>query len=205
MKKHTIIFIIGGSGTGKTTIAEELVKNHGYEKAITCTTRAPRVGEKNGVDYFFLESKSDLDKMYLNNELIESPSQFGDNWYGCPISSVYKDKPVVAVIEYQGLKKATELLSKDKNLTIIPVFLEALPANVVTERMRLRGSLEKEVQERLEIMKKESKWSDSNLYKMRIKQDQRLNKDESVDYIAKKINIFVANYSNNKRSANQRP
>lgn len=205
MKKHTVAFIIGGSGTGKTTIAEELVKNHGFEKAITCTTRKPRTGEKNGVDYFFLDSKADLDKMHTNNELIESPSQFGDNWYGCPASSVYKDKPVVAVIEYQGLEKAMDLLSKDRNLNIVPVFLEALPANVVTERMRSRGSLEEEVQERLKIMKEESTWGDSNLYKLRIRQDQNLSKDESVDRIAKGISSFVSDSSSNKRLVSQKP
>ena len=48
-----MILLIGASASGKTEIAKELTKLFGIEKAITTTTRLPRINEKNGVEFFF--------------------------------------------------------------------------------------------------------------------------------------------------------
>ncbi|UKI27493.1 MAG: hypothetical protein L6V91_02490 [Bacilli bacterium] len=47
------IVLSGPSGSGKGTITEVLMKNRGYQKFTTCTTRKPREHEKNGFDYYF--------------------------------------------------------------------------------------------------------------------------------------------------------
>ena len=199
MKNNLVIFMIGGSGTGKTTIANEMVSRGICEKAITCTTRKPRIGEKDGIHYHFLKDKSVLDEMYLNNELIESPTEFSGNWYGCPVKSIYKPsadpKPVLAIIEYQGLEKALSVLSKYNDLDILPVFLEPIPMEEVKRRMMERGSTEKEIEERLDTMKEEAHWANSNLFKLRVSQDLTLNEVDSVNRsistICKSIEQFI--------------
>ncbi len=198
MKNNLVIFMIGGSGTGKTTIANEMVNRGICEKAVTCTTRKPRVGEKDGIHYHFLKDKSVLEEMHLNNELIESPTEFSGNWYGCPVKSIYKPsedpKPVLAIIEYQGLEKALSVLKKYKDLEILPVFLEPIPMEEAKRRMMERGSTEKEIEERIDTMKEEAHWADSTLFKLRVSQDLSLKETESVnrsiDIISKSIDKY---------------
>ena len=54
MSNKQIVVMVGPSGSGKTSIGEVLSKN-GVQRLITTTTREPRVGEVNGVDYYFRE------------------------------------------------------------------------------------------------------------------------------------------------------
>jgi guanylate kinase len=193
--KHLITFIVGGSGTGKSTAALELVKQGFYEKAITCTTRKPRKGESNFVDYVFLKNKEELYEMYNNNELIESPTCFSGNWYGCPLDSVYRNHPVVVVIEYEGLKKALDLLKSDPNVVVAPVFLEPLSAETIKERMIERGSTNIEIQERLDAMKVESSWGEDPCYVLKIKQDPNLIKEDSIQKTVSLISNLISKYN----------
>ena len=57
-KKGSLIVISGFSGAGKGTVAKRLVKDYGYSLSVSATTRAPREGEVDGVDYYF---KSEAD------------------------------------------------------------------------------------------------------------------------------------------------
>ena len=61
-----MIFILGKTGSGKTTIVNELVSKYGFNKIITYTTRPMRNGETNHKDYHFINNK-DLDKCFLDN------------------------------------------------------------------------------------------------------------------------------------------
>ena len=57
-----IMILVGPSGAGKTTIASKLLtKNYGLKKVITCTSRAPRDNEVDGVDYYF-KTKEEFEK-----------------------------------------------------------------------------------------------------------------------------------------------
>lgn len=77
-----LVFVIcAPSGTGKTTLAKRLLDEFTNLKySVSCTTRAPRMGEEDGVDYFFI-SKDDFRKRRENNEFIEWAEVHG-NFYG---------------------------------------------------------------------------------------------------------------------------
>src|ERR1051325_12002767 len=68
--KPLLIVLSAPSGGGKTTLCRELLKaNKNLVRAITCTTRAPRGGEKDGVDYYFLAAEDFLKRLQAGNFL----------------------------------------------------------------------------------------------------------------------------------------
>lgn len=191
--KHLLVIVVGGSGTGKTTVAQELVNKGIFEKAITYTTRKPRVNEINNVHYMFLDNKEQLEEINKKGELIESPNEFGGNWYGCPISSVYKNKPVIVVLEFKGLKQAVELLNKDPNLIVATVFLEPLSEDEIRKRIIDRGSEEEELKTRLKELETEKPWGNFD-YSLRITQDTSLSKEKSIEKTTNEIISLVEKY-----------
>ena len=89
-----LIAIFGLSGTGKTTLANNLCKK-GFQLLITSTSRSPREGEKHGVDYFFstLDGADTCDYIYKE--------KFGDHYYGISRDAYHKldlSKPTVTVL-----------------------------------------------------------------------------------------------------------
>ena len=74
-----LYIIVGNSGSGKSTLAKDL-KDRGYNRIITYTTRPKRPGEIHGVDYFFIDREEFL-KRYNNDEFI-GPTKYAGNFYG---------------------------------------------------------------------------------------------------------------------------
>ena len=73
MSKKGIIAVISGfSGAGKGTVVHELVKNYGYAISISATTRKPREGEKEGVNYFF-KTRDEFEEMIKNDLCLAIP------------------------------------------------------------------------------------------------------------------------------------
>lgn len=68
-----MIILLGESGVGKTSVEKELVKNFGFKKIISYTTRPPRIGETDGVDYYFVSEDKfrEMDKQFLFAETAE--------------------------------------------------------------------------------------------------------------------------------------
>jgi guanylate kinase len=65
-----LIVISAPSGGGKTTLCKQLLAAHpNMTRAVTCTTRAPREGEKDGIDYYFLDAESFLKRVQAGNLL----------------------------------------------------------------------------------------------------------------------------------------
>lgn len=75
-----MIILIGASASGKTTIAKYLTTNLGFKKFVTSTTRLPRKGEINSIDYNFLTIDT-FNKKKENNEFIET-TFYNENYYG---------------------------------------------------------------------------------------------------------------------------
>lgn len=138
-----ILVIIGGSGSGKTTVAHQLVEE-GYERLITTTTRPMRVGEVNHLSYHFVSVDD-----YHQLEKIEENNYLG-NWYGLTKAAVEKqlENPkakLVVVLDVNGAEAVKRIF---EDLVTI-VFLTVLPEEIV-RRMRVRGDSEEDIQSRLQ-------------------------------------------------------
>jgi len=135
MNKRGILAIISGfSGAGKGTIVGELVKKYGYAISISATTRSPREGEQEGVNYFF-KSREAFEEMIERDELIEY-AQYVGNYYGTPREYVLRQleagRDVLLEIEMQGALKV-----KEKFPEVSLIFIT--PPNVAELRKRLEG------------------------------------------------------------------
>lgn len=151
MKKGLLIVYSGVSGVGKGTILAELMPMEDLNLAysVSMTTRKPREGEIEGVNYFFVSKKRFLEAV-KNGELLEH-ARFVDNDYGTPKEYVERmreeGKNVILEIEIKGAKQVMEKCPDALSIYIVPPSLEEL------ER-RLRERSTEDVQT---IMKRVSK------------------------------------------------
>lgn len=99
-----MIAICGPSGSGKTELLKNLICAGICQKAITCTTRAPREGEISGVHYHFL-SKAEFKQLLAKKQLMEH-TKFGDHYYGLPYESISSPSPVPygIILDPKGIK-----------------------------------------------------------------------------------------------------
>lgn len=143
MKKGKIFLISGPSGVGKGTIREYILndKDLNVDLSISCTTRKPRVGEKNGVDYYYL-SQTEFDLKILNDEFIEYVKYVG-NSYGTEKKELERitslGHNVFLEIEIVG---ALEVLSK---LDVVSIFILPPDKNSLYERLKKRGTESDEI------------------------------------------------------------
>lgn len=98
-----IIVLLGASGSGKSTIENELATHHGFEKIISYTTRQPRVGEENGKDYYFTENNT-FAAMINTGVLAEYDEYSQGRLYGT-LKSDYVDGNKVVVLTPNGLRQ----------------------------------------------------------------------------------------------------
>lgn len=140
MKKQGILTIISGfSGVGKGTIVSRLLEKYpqDYCLSISATTRAPREGEKDGVNYFFV-SKTDFEKMIREERLLEY-ARYVDNYYGTPkdfvLDQLAKGVHVILEIEMQGAKKI-----KAQYPQTLMIFVAPPKASDLKDRLMGRGT-----------------------------------------------------------------
>ena len=138
-KKGILVVVSGFSGSGKGTIMKELLKKYPeqYALSISATTRQPREGETDGVEYFFKETK-EFEQMIADGELLEY-AQYVDNYYGTPKAYVEKQladgKDVILEIEIQGALKV-----KKKFPDTLLLFVTPPSVDVLRERLIGRGT-----------------------------------------------------------------
>jgi len=113
MKKFKIIALIGKAGSGKDTLLQHLLKNNeAFNEIISCTTRPPREGEKDGFAYKFLTDEEFAARV-IAGEMIEA-AIFRDWVYGTPYDSLDIDKINVGVFNPSGI----ETMKWNKNIDL---------------------------------------------------------------------------------------
>lgn len=141
-----MILLVGASASGKTEIAKELTKLFGIEKAVTTTTREPRVNEKHGVDYFFI-SKEEFIKKEKKGLFVET-TNYNDNYYGCGKDQISDSK--IVIVDPNGLKSFLKLGDK----RIITFFMSA-SEETRFNRMIERGDSLEDAKARIELDRKD--------------------------------------------------
>ena len=142
--KGKLVVISGFSGAGKGTLMKALMKEYGdsYALSVSATTRNPRPGEMDGVDYFFV-TKDKFEQMIAEDALIEY-AQYVGNYYGTPKEYVQQQldlgKNVILEIEIQGALKI-----KEKFPDTVLMFVTAPNANELKNRLVGRGTETPEV------------------------------------------------------------
>ena len=109
--KGRIVIVSGPSGVGKGTVLKELLaRNPRIFPSVSATTRSPREGEKEGINYYFL-SKGEFEAKIARGEMLEYASYSG-NYYGTPADKVQEKLDlgidVLLEIEVQGAKKVMD-------------------------------------------------------------------------------------------------
>ena len=139
-----LIVISAPSGGGKTTLCQELLATRkDMTRAITCTTRAPRPGEKEGVDYYFLDPGTFLRRVQAGH-FLEHATVYG-NSYGTLRSEVLdkmrQGRDVLLNIDVQGAASVRECVEHDEDLkrAFISVFLTPQSLQILEERLKKRG------------------------------------------------------------------
>lgn len=135
MNHQGILVVVSGfSGAGKGTLMKELLKRYdNYALSISATTRAPREGETDGKEYFFV-TKEQFEKMRDERKLIEY-AQYVNNYYGTPKEYVEQKmaegKDVILEIEIQGALKVKKRFPDALLLFVTPPSAEELRRRLV--------------------------------------------------------------------------
>ncbi|WP_423409987.1 guanylate kinase [Heyndrickxia sp. MSNUG] len=135
-EKGLLIVLSGPSGVGKGTVRKELFSqpDTAFEYSVSATTRLPREGERNGVDYFF-KSREEFEEMIKQDQLLEF-AEFVGNYYGTPVEYVRETldagKDVFLEIEVQGASQVRRKFPEGLFIFLAPPSLSELENRIVT-------------------------------------------------------------------------
>jgi guanylate kinase len=156
-----LVLISAPSGGGKTTLCQQLLAARPQmTRAVTCTTRAPRKGERDGVDYYFLDAESFLKRVQAGN-FLEHATVYG-NRYGTlkaeVLGKLRQGSDVLLNVDVQGAAAIREKAQEDEELkrALVSVFLTPPSMDVLVGRLRRRGTdAEPVIQKRLSVARQE--------------------------------------------------
>ena len=138
-KTGQLIVISAPSGAGKDTVVKELMKKYGENKwvSVSATSRNPRPGEQEGIDYFYL-TKDEFEKNIEEGFFLEYTNYAG-NYYGTPKKYI-KDKldegiDVILIIEIEGAMNVKKLIPEALFIFIMPPSIKEL-----VRRLKTRGT-----------------------------------------------------------------
>jgi guanylate kinase len=157
VKTGKLVIISGPSGAGKSTVVRELIQKARLplRLSVSATTRAPRPGEVDGREYYFL-TKEEFDRRRQNNEFLECKEVFGrGHWYGTlrtPVATgIEEGNWVILEIDVQGALHVFE-----NNPDVVSIFVH--PGSMIELERRLRNRQtedEAAIARRLEVARDE--------------------------------------------------
>ena len=161
MKKGLLVIVSGPSGAGKGTVLKQVFEKYPNLKlSISVTTRAPRVGEVDGTNYYF-KTVEEYNKMLKNDEFLEHQEVYG-NFYGTPKAKVFEqlDKGFDVVLEID-VKGALSVMQRYPEA--ISIFVSPQDRETLANRLKGRGSERPEDLER-RISEAAAEIQQANLY-----------------------------------------
>jgi len=183
-----MLTLIGASASGKTEIAKILIRDHGFQKLVTYTTREPRQGEKDGVDYHFLSMRAFLEKR-ARAEFVET-TEYNGNLYGTSFNDVRHDR--VVIVEPKGANALYEKLAD----RMVIVLLET-PKSIRALRMISRGDDLDDIEKRLEADEERF-----DIHRLRHVDVVIENPGGSLEHLAKRIQEFYREEMGRRRGEN---
>jgi guanylate kinase len=138
-----ILFVLSApSGAGKSTLRAGLQQNQDFAYSISCTTRAPRPGEVQGEDYYFL-THADFERKIAAGEFLEYAQVHG-NYYGTLISTVLEalidKRDVLMDIDTQGAAMIRANEHPEIRNAFVDIFLMPESLDVLRQRLAKRGT-----------------------------------------------------------------
>ena len=159
-KRGLLIVLSGPSGVGKGTVRAAIFskEEQKFVYSISATTRLPRTGETDGVDYFF-KTREEFEQMIQNKQLLEYAEYVG-NYYGTPLeyveNTLAQGKDVFLEIDVQGAIQVRELMPEGVFIFLTPPDLNELESRIVnrgTDSDEVIAKRMKTAREELELMK----------------------------------------------------
>jgi guanylate kinase len=161
-RRGVCLVLSAPSGAGKTAIVEALLASEpALRRSVSVTTRAPRQGEVDGIDYYFRDQAA-FDRMVAAGELLEWAHALGRHSYGTPRAPVAEalraGNDVVFVIDWQGHRQLRKVLPDD----VVGVFILPPTLGALEERLRRRsGEDAAEIARRMQLAREEvSHWNE---------------------------------------------
>ena len=155
MAKGKLFVISGPSGVGKGTICKRVLDaDSNMRFSVSMTTRAPREGEVEGVDYFFV-CKDEFEELLREGQLLEY-NQFVENYYGTPRRAVMnwldEGHDVLLEIDYHGAFQVRDAYPAAILIFIAPPSIEALRERILNRGSETEESLERRLTQAMDDM-----------------------------------------------------
>jgi guanylate kinase len=192
-ERGLLVVLSGPSGVGKGTVRKEIFNkgNTNLQYSISMTTRLPREGEVDGVDYFF-KSREEFEDLIKKDKLLEWAEYVG-NYYGTPIDYVeetlQRGQDVMLEIEVQGALQVRKVFPEG-----LFIFLAPPSLNELKNRIQTRGTESEElINNRMTVAKEEIEMMDAYDYVV---------ENDKVDFACERIRaIVIAEHCRRQRVA----